>query len=202
LGSPHYLEATGHALLASIAAARDDLATAEERSAAAVGLARRAKDRQVLAPVLVTRADVLLRKGRVDAASELAAEVLGFGPELSFELTQEFTPGLLVDLAWLISDLGREADLIEILAGSPATPWVEAARAIVSGDTGRAADILAEMGNRPGEAFTRLRRSRSLVDEGRRAEADADLALALAFYREVRATARVREAERLLAASA
>jgi hypothetical protein len=58
------------------------------------------------------------------------------------------------------------------------------------------------MGNRPGEAFTRLRRSRSLVDEGRRAEADADLALALAFYREVRATARVREAERLLAASA
>jgi class 3 adenylate cyclase/tetratricopeptide (TPR) repeat protein len=202
LGSPHYLEATGHALLASIAAARDDLATAEERSAAAVGLARRAKDRQVLAPVLVTRADVLLRKGRVDAAGELAAEVLGFGPELSFELTQEFTPGLLVDLAWLISDLGREADFIEILAGSPATPWVEAARAIVSGDTGRAADILAEMGNRPGEAFTRLRRSRSLVDEGRRAEADADLALALAFYREVRATARVREAERLLAASA
>jgi len=42
----------------------------------------------------------------------------------------------------------------------------------------------------------------TLVEEGRRAEADEHLRRALAFYRSVRATRYIREGETLLAASA
>jgi hypothetical protein len=48
----------------------------------------------------------------------------------------------------------------------------------------------------------RLCAAEQLVAEGRRAEADEQLAQALAFYRSVGATRHVREAEALLAATA
>ena len=65
-----------------------------------------------------------------------------------------------------------------------------------------AADILAEIGALSDEAFARLRAAEALVDTGQRADADAQLRQALAFYRSVGATAYVREGEGLLAASA
>ena len=49
---------------------------------------------------------------------------------------------------------------------------------------------------------SRLRAARALVDENRRAEADAQLHRALAFYRSVGATRYIREGEALLAATA
>ena len=58
------------------------------------------------------------------------------------------------------------------------------------------------MGSRPDEAFVRLRAAEALVGAGRRAEADVELERSLAFYRSVDATAYIREAERLFAASA
>ena len=53
----------------------------------------------------------------------------------------------------------------------------------------------------PDEASARLCAAEALVREGRRAEADTELNLALAFWRSVGATAYVREAEALLAAA-
>ena len=53
----------------------------------------------------------------------------------------------------------------------------------------------------PDEASARLCAAEALVREGRRAEADVELNLALAFWRSVGATAYVREAEALLAAA-
>jgi hypothetical protein len=58
------------------------------------------------------------------------------------------------------------------------------------------------MGNRSGEAHARLNAAAQLAAEGRRADADLQLASALAFYRSVGATAYVRQAEALLAATA
>ena len=58
------------------------------------------------------------------------------------------------------------------------------------------------MGAGPHEAYARLRAAENLVREGRRAEADAELERALAFWRTAGATAYVREGEALLAASA
>ncbi len=89
-----------------------------------------------------------------------------------------------------------------MLQASLATPWVDAASAICSGELRRAADVLEETGYPTGEAYARLRAAKQFVEEGRRAEADAELNRALAFYREVGATAYVREGEALLAESA
>jgi hypothetical protein len=50
-------------------------------------------------------------------------------------------------------------------------------------------------------AVVRLQAAQRLVEAGRRAEADAYLQPALAFFRSVRATRYVREAEALLAAA-
>ena len=65
-----------------------------------------------------------------------------------------------------------------------------------------AAEVLDGIRYRPGAAYARLRAARELVAHGRRAEADAQLQRALAFWREVGATRYVREGEALLAASA
>jgi hypothetical protein len=62
--------------------------------------------------------------------------------------------------------------------------------------------MLGEMGALPEEAFVRLRSAEALVEAGRRADADVQLDRALAFYRSVDATAYIREAEALFAASA
>lgn len=77
-----------------------------------------------------------------------------------------------------------------------------AAAAVLAGDFGRAADIAAENAWRPDAAELRLRSAEALVAEGRRAEADVQLAEALAFFRSVGATRIVRRAEALLAATA
>ena len=72
----------------------------------------------------------------------------------------------------------------------------------MSGDLVGAADVLGEIGARPEEAFTRLRAAEALDEAGKRAEADAQMQNALAFYRSVDATAYIEEAEQLFAASA
>ena len=104
------------------------------------------------------------------------------------------------DAAIVLPLVGREA---QFLAGAKLTdepsPWRRAAVAYVSGDPLAAAEIYGEMGARPYEAYARLRAAESLVREGRRAEADAELERALAFWRTAGATAYVREGEALLA---
>jgi predicted ATPase len=60
----------------------------------------------------------------------------------------------------------------------------------------------ATTGARPAEAYTRFRAAAELVDAGRRAEADAQLRRALAFWRSVGAVRYVREGDALLAATA
>jgi hypothetical protein len=106
-------------------------------------------------------------------------------------------------LAWLGVTLEREREVAAILDRETLdTPWIQAARAILEGDLSTAADLLAEIGAATAEAFYRLRNAEELVRLGRRAEADQELARALAFYRSVGATRHVREGEALLAASA
>jgi hypothetical protein len=85
--------------------------------------------------------------------------------------------------------------------GAP-TPWLQAAAAIATGDYERAAELYAEIGSLPDEALTRLRAAEQLLAAGRQAEGTVQLQQALAFYRQVQASAYVRQAEALLAASA
>jgi hypothetical protein len=128
----------------------------------------------------------------------LAAEALEFGDRLIL-LANYYE---VVQAAWLMLDLGRAQAYSVLLSEATQLPWVEAAAAVCAGEFLRAADLLGEIGYRPGEAYARLRAAKQLVEQGRRAEADAELQRALAFWREVGATRYVREGEELLAASA
>jgi hypothetical protein len=98
-------------------------------------------------------------------------------------------------------DRGREY-LAALGDEHPATPWLEAGRSAATGDFGRAAEVYEEIGARGAEAQARLLAAEALIAKGRRAEADTELARALAYFRSVRATAYTSRGEALLAASA
>ena len=109
----------------------------------------------------------------------------------------------LHELPLLLAEQGRGAEYLAALGDdAPATPWVEAGRAAAAGDLGRAAAVYAEIGARAAEAHARLLLAESLVAEGRRLDADAEIAGALAYFRSVQAIAYARRGEALVAATA
>jgi thioredoxin-like negative regulator of GroEL len=99
-------------------------------------------------------------------------------------------------------DLGLLDEVVDALAGSPETPWIEVVRRYGAGDFAGAAELLRQIGTRPDEAEARLRAAEQLAAEGRGGAADEQLRQALAFYRSVGATRYVGECEALLPASA
>jgi hypothetical protein len=107
-----------------------------------------------------------------------------------------------VDLGWALLSLGREPELLPVLAVQNPSRWVDAAAAVARGDLEAAAETFTSIGSRVAEATARLRAAERLVAEGRRAEAAPHLDAALAFFASVGASASTREAEALLAASA
>jgi hypothetical protein len=108
-----------------------------------------------------------------------------------------------IPLAVVLTALGRPTELETLVENATiSTRWLDAARAYVAGAFVGAADVHAEIGAPSDEAFARLRAAEALVDAGRRADADVQLQRALTFYRSVGATAYIRDAEGLLAASA
>ena len=191
-GEPHYMLQVGLSVRAEIRMARGDRAGAAEDTEWALQRARAIRDPQALDPALVIAAEVAYRNGDVVAASKLLDE-LG---------SPERTAGTWVVIAALLQhELGRRATVAVGQGDGLRTPWSEAALAIGDGDLARAADIVERTGARTLEAAVRLRAAQKYAGEGRRAEAAEQLAPALAFYREVGASAYVREAEALLAAA-
>ena len=81
------------------------------------------------------------------------------------------------------------------------TRWLDAALAIVQGRDLEAAGTYAAIGSLPDEAEARLRAAEALTRGTRQAEAEAELAPALAFYRSVKASRWLAEAEQLLVGS-
>ncbi|MDQ2982652.1 MAG: AAA family ATPase [Actinomycetota bacterium] len=193
----HYVEAASRGVRAEMRLATGDLRGASVDTEKALELARRAKDAQVLAPALAMRASVLFAEGRADEARALVGEIVAFGARFVFVGNDH----RIVETAWLVREAGRGKEYAAATATAQ-SPWAVAAAAICTDDLVRAADVLDELGYRPGEAYARLRAAEELVGAGRRAEANAQLSPALAFYREVGATRYVREAEALLAESA
>jgi tetratricopeptide (TPR) repeat protein len=190
-GDTHYHEGGMRLRRASVRLARDDVDGALEDVRKSLPLAERAKDPQARAPWLALATRLLVDAGRLEDArplveATLQAEPVGWG---------------LVDLAFVAEELGCAAELETRLELSPTTRWVSAARAALQHDFVAAANLLHEIGDAELEALGRLRAAEQLVAEGRRPEADEQLQLALAFWREVRATRYIRHAEALLAAA-
>jgi hypothetical protein len=79
------------------------------------------------------------------------------------------------------------------------TPRQRATAALLAGDLLGAASALEELGSMSDEAYLRLRAGERLLVEGRPDDGVAQVERALAFYRGVRATRFVAEAEALLA---
>jgi tetratricopeptide (TPR) repeat protein len=192
---PHVLEFDVKRVAAKLAEARGDLARAEALWDAALELARAVKDPQAIGPTMAGRALFLLAQGRADEALAHAEEVLGLRDEQG--RASYFT--WLIDLGWLLHDLGRAHEFPEARHEGV---WAASGLAIANGDFAAAADLLAAADLRTDEAYARLRAGERLADEGRSAEAAAQRDRALAFYRAVEATPYLRRAEALFAESA
>jgi hypothetical protein len=107
------------------------------------------------------------------------------------------------ELAFTLAALGRAEEFVALAERETRqSRWLDAGHQFALGRYEEAADTFADMGARTQEAYSRLRAAERLVEQGRRAEADAPLQRALAFYRSVGATPYVREGEALLAKTA
>jgi len=193
-GGPSYLEGPALITRTNISLDRGDLQRAFDDSARALELARGVKDPQQLGPALLARACALAAAGRQAETDAMLAELFR---------EHDVSIHWLHRLPMFLVEHGRSEEFLAATADSrPVRPWLEAGRAIAAGDLVRGADVYAEMGVRGAEATARLLAAEMLVAEGRRAEADAQLTSALAFFRRVRATAYIGRGEALLAASA
>jgi class 3 adenylate cyclase len=200
-GSPSYMDVQAREVKARIALARGTVYAFEE-AYSALERARSIGDPQVLYPALAFAARAARATGRSDDAILLIDELLGLWRDRPRTVLQSHLQSF-ADAAEVLSALGRGAELDALGAAARVqTRWIEAAGAYIRGDFVQAADIYAETGSLPDEAFARLRAAEALIAAGRRAEGDAELQRALAFYRSVDAKAHLREGEALLAQTA
>jgi class 3 adenylate cyclase len=195
--TPHFMDGPCFGTRARIGFARGEVELADADWERSLSIARRHELGQLVFPALGLRALHLAEADPAKAAA-LADEVLGDIAGRRWI----WAPAFLVELAHALERLGRSDDFLRATAAAYVTPWLESARAISGGDFVRAADVLAGIGSRPDEAYTRLRAAEALLVEGRRAEADKQLAPALEFFRSVRATRYLAHGERLVASSA
>jgi len=181
-----------------IGALRDELSEALEEVERGLEGARRAGDPQGMYPALAVGAFVNAEAGHHDRAKELLQELSDKWSE------REIAYGAPADMAitWF-ELLGKE--LWRKRYDTPDAPqvlWLRAARALVEEDWPLAIELYEASGAVTDVAAAQLYAAQKLLDAGRRAEAELYLQPALAFYRSVRATRRVRQGEALLAASA
>ena len=198
-GSPHYLEAPSRAIRSAIALARGDLEAAISDSEKALAAGRQAQDIQVLAPALWAGASVLFAQADPRQARDLASELIRGAPSGIWNLLEW---GCVSNFAWLAVDLGLGADMLEIVADVPQSPWARAVESIVAGRLPEAVSLLAEIGDVPGEARTRLRLAAALARNGRRHDARTMSRPAMDFYRRVGARTSAKEAETLTTGAA
>jgi len=196
----HFTDAIVLSQRASIQLARGDAAGANADSERAAELAR-ASDAQAQSAAFCVRAAVALDSARYGEAGELATELAAIGRVLLPALNSPLPT--FADVAWVFRDLGREDEFSAVLdATRIESPWKDAAGAITQGDLVRAAEIVDEMGHPASAAYARLRAAEALAAEGRRREAEAQLARAQSFYRKAGAAAYLRRGEELVSASA
>jgi class 3 adenylate cyclase/tetratricopeptide (TPR) repeat protein len=191
----HYLEGAVLAIEARIARARGDIAGALLLAGKALDRTRSAADPQVVQPCLALLAGLHADAGDAQAAMPFLDELL-----LASQRAELVKVNVPIDAAWVAVRLRRTEDLLGIYRpAAESSRWIAAAVAIASGAYAEAADLLEEIGSVPDEAFARLRAAEQLAQVGRRPEADAQLARALAFWRSVGAFRYVGEGEALLA---
>jgi class 3 adenylate cyclase/tetratricopeptide (TPR) repeat protein len=197
---PHYMYPTCRRVRAHVRLARGDPEGALADLAASVEQSRAIRDPQDLFPTLADRALVQAVTGDFAGAATALDELAQ--ARAAIDETDVAGGTWIVTLAFALLELGRETELLADEGGIGATtPWWYAALRVARGDLTGAADILEATGAVSFEAYARLRAAATLTAEGRQAEAAAQLASSLSFYRAQGATRYVREGEALLAAA-
>jgi len=173
-----------------LASDRIDLSRAAVEAAMAPG--RKVMDPQAKTPALAMGAFVYAELDEYDQARALLEELEPV-PFIASTPTAFFAAsrlGCAGEFGERVQPFGRE------------TRFDRAAEFVLGGRWVEAADAYDEIGTRPFAGLAALRATETLVEQGRRAEADEQLLRALAFYRSVGATRYIRQGESLLAASA
>jgi tetratricopeptide (TPR) repeat protein len=197
-GSTHYLEADARSTRAAIFHARGETRVALEDAERGLESARSSKDPQTLVPGLGFLADLLARDGRLDEARQLLDEALAISRDLVAPY-YSFAPTLLVG----VLDTGVHGEFAEVFAPHAGNdPWTGASVTAWSGDLLGAADIFERHDVKTHEADLRIRAAAHLLASGDTSAAEEQRRRAVAFYRSVGATERIREADALLPASA
>jgi class 3 adenylate cyclase/tetratricopeptide (TPR) repeat protein len=198
-GISSFEESSLRLIRACIRLARGDPSGALQDADSAVKSARAADNPDDLYWALGIRGRILLEAGRTQEADTQASQLLAMLLERGAPLTAPDSSG---DLAFVLQALGRATDLQGLAQTWTRTLWRQAATAIATGDFEHAADLYAQIGSQPDEEFAHLQAAKQLLSRGHAAEANTQLQRALGFYRQVKASAYLREAEALLAASA
>ncbi len=108
----------------------------------------------------------------------------------------------VIELALTLAALdGDRSRFEEARRRSPDSRWVIAGGMYLAGEYESAADLLDEIGALNHVAAARVAAAEAHLAAGRRTQADEQLGRALAFYRQVGATALIVEAEKLLPAA-
>lgn len=141
-------------------------------------------------PGRITLAWVLIETGRPREAEILVDELLQHGAVAEF---------VHVELALALGGLGRHAALEQLVIQSGSVRWKDVLALIADGSLVDASDVCEQLGSLPAAAYLRMHAGERLIGEGRDAEARAQLARAIAFWRSVRATRFLRDAEGLVA---
>ena len=193
-GTPHYIESTCRLDRAAVLLARDDAGAFDSELERALELAAGATDPQARAPIAFDAA--YFRLWARDRA--VARQLLDAG--LEYVLANEFAMDLVhyeASLVAVLLDLDpRELGIPPVMVAD--TPGLRATAALLERDLVGAAEALAELGDLTDEAYLRLRGGERLLDEGDTDAGIAQVERALEFYRGVRATRFVAEAEALL----
>jgi class 3 adenylate cyclase/tetratricopeptide (TPR) repeat protein len=193
---PHYQRHMMRLVRAQIRLARGSTQEALADVDLAVGEAQAVRDPQALIPTLAARLFMLAASAETLRAEETLAQLSAARGELEAQPAGPW----IVDVALALRDLGHTNEAIADSVESVVTsPWRESALAIARGDLVAAADALEALGAATLEAHARLRAARQLTEEGRCTQAQEQLARALAFHRDVRASALIGEGEALLA---
>jgi hypothetical protein len=196
-GNPLYAETGCRLDRAAITFARGDDGAFDAEVERSLTLADEATDPQAKGPVSVYAAYLRLWAGDRAGARELLDSTL------ETARTSEIGLHLIHYEAALVAAL-LELDPAEL--GIPpvevaVTPRQRASAALLDGDLAGAADVLGELGKVNDEAYLRLRIGDQLLAGGHAEEGRNQVERALVFYRGVRATRFVAEAEQLLAAT-
>jgi len=186
-GVRHFMEDVCRLVRGRIRLARGELAGALEDAAADVELGRQQGAPEALQAALALQAHALLVAGSAEEADARASELLNLLADQGVLVTNPDWSG---ELAIVLHDLDRGAELLKLVAQlTPTPPWLQAAAAVARGDFEQAAERYRGIGSLPDEASARLRAAEQLHDAGRHTHAEDQRQRALAFYRQVDATA-------------